>query len=76
MRSAGFEAVSTVDRNVWYAEVSAREVAAIEGPLKDGIVAVSSPEIHARWLAARRQLAEATRRGALRPTHLRGRRPL
>jgi len=76
MRDAGFEAVSTVDRNAWYAEVSAREVAAIEGPLRDGIIAVSSPEIHARWLAARKQLAEATRRGALRPTHLRGRRPL
>lgn len=76
MRAAGFEAVSTVDRNAWYAEVSAREVAAIEGPLRDGIIAVSSPEIHARWLAARQQLAEATRRGALRPTHLRGRRPL
>jgi len=76
MRDAGFEAVSTVDRNAWYAEVSAREVAAIDGPLRDGIIAVSSPEIHARWLAARKQLAEATRRGALRPTHLRGRRPL
>lgn len=76
MRDAGFEAVSTVDRNAWYAEVSAKEVAAIEGPLRDEIIAVSSPAIHARWLAARRQLAEATRRGALRPTHLRGRRPL
>jgi hypothetical protein len=75
MRAAGFEAVATVDRNAWYADVSAREVAAIEGPLRDQIVAVSSPEIHGRWLAARRQLAEATRRGSLRPTHLRGRRP-
>lgn len=75
MRNAGFEAVSTVDRNAWYAEISAREVAAIEGPLCAEIISVSSPEIHARWLAARKQLAEATRRGALRPTHLRGRKP-
>jgi phosphoethanolamine N-methyltransferase len=75
MRAAGFEAVATVDRNAWYADVSAQEVAAIAGPLRDQIVAVSSSEIHGRWLAARRQLAEATRRGSLRPTHLRGRRP-
>jgi len=76
MQAAGFEGVSTVDRNAWYAKVSAQEVAAIDGPMRAQIIAVSSPEIHARWLAARRQLAEATQRGALRPTHLRGYRPL
>lgn len=75
MREAGFDGVETRDRNAWYAEVSAQEVAAIEGPLREQIVAVSNPEIHSRWLAARRALAEATRHGSLRPTHLRGYRP-
>jgi len=76
MRDAGFEGVSTVDRQPWYATVSAQEVAAIEGRLRGEIIAVSSPAIYARWLDARRALAEAVGRGALRPTHLRGYRPL
>ncbi len=75
MREAGFESVETRDRNAWYAEISAQEVAAIEGPLRERIIEVSSAEAHERWSAARRALAEATAGGALRPTHLRGRRP-
>jgi phosphoethanolamine N-methyltransferase len=75
MRAAGFENVATVDRNAWYAEISAQEVAAIEGPLRDQVIAVSSEEIYDRWLNARRALAEAVAHGALRPTHLRGRKP-
>jgi len=75
MRAAGFEAVETRDRNAWYAGVSAQEVAAIEGPLRERIIAVSSPEAYERWSGARRALAAATAGGALRPTHLRGRRP-
>ncbi len=73
MREAGFKNVATVDRNTWYVEVSAQEVAAIEGPLRDQVIAVSSEEIYQRWLGARRALAEAVANGALRPTHLRGR---
>jgi SAM-dependent methyltransferase len=76
MRDAGFEGVSTFDRQPWYATVSAQEVAAIEGPLRAEIIAVSSAAIYERWLGARRALAEAVGRGALRPTHLRGYRPL
>ncbi len=72
MRNAGFVDVATVDRNAWYAEVSAEEVAAIEGPLRDQVIAVSSEAIYERWLSARRALAEAVAHGALRPTHLRG----
>jgi len=75
MRDAGFEDVETRDRNAWYAEVVKGEVAAIEGPLRQRIIEVSSEEAYDRWSAARRALAEATRGGALRPTHLRGRRP-
>jgi hypothetical protein len=75
MNESGFEAIETRDRNAWYAEISAEEVAAIEGPLREQIIAASSQEAYGQWLAARRALAEATAGGALRPTHLRGRRP-
>ncbi|HUG61204.1 MAG TPA: hypothetical protein VMP03_05130 [Methylomirabilota bacterium] len=49
----------TVDRNAWYARVSGEEVAAIEGPLRAEIIAVSSVETYDRWLEVRRQLAMA-----------------
>lgn len=73
MRAAGFEDVTSVDRNAWYADVCAAEVTAIEGPLRDEVIAVSSEEIYERWLGARRALAEVVGNGTLRPTHLRGR---
>jgi SAM-dependent methyltransferase len=75
MRDVGFEGVATKDRNAWYAELSAQEAAAIEGPLREQIIEVSDRETYAGWLLVRRQLAEATRTGSLRPTHLRGVRP-
>jgi SAM-dependent methyltransferase len=76
MRAAGFEEVGTVDRNVWYADVSAKEAAAIAGPLRDQILAVSDVETYERWRDGRRALADATAHGALRPTHLRGRKAI
>src|SRR3546814_11986053 len=48
MRESGFEAVTTVDRNAWYAEVSAGEAAAIAGPLRDEIIAASDVAPHER----------------------------
>jgi phosphoethanolamine N-methyltransferase len=75
MREVGFEDAETKDRNAWYAELSAQEAAAIEGPLREQIIEVSDRETYESWLIVRRQLAEATRSGGLRPTHLRGVRP-
>ena len=75
MREVGFECVQAFDRNAWYAEVSAREVAEIEGPLREQIIEVSNVETYESWLIVRRQLSAATRSGGLRPTHLRGIRP-
>ena len=75
MRSCGFSQVTTRDRNAWYAEVSAQEAAAIAGPLREQIIAVSDVETYERWRDARQALAVATRNGSLRPTHLRGRKP-
>lgn len=76
MREAGFQDVSSVDRNAWYAAICAAEVAAVEGPLRDEVIAVSSEETYKRWLGARRALSEVVSNGTLRPTHLRGKRPL
>lgn len=75
MRDCGFTDVTTRDRNAWYAEVSAREAAAIAGPLRERIIAVSDVETYRRWRDARQALAVATRNGSLRPTHLRGHKP-
>jgi hypothetical protein len=75
MREVGFEDAETKDRNAWYAELSAQEATAIEGPLREQIIEVSDRETYEGWLVVRRQLAEATRSGGLRPTHLRGVRP-
>lgn len=75
MRQAGFELVETRDRNAWYAEIAPLEVARIEGPLRDKIIAVSNAETYERWLAIRRSLAAAAKSGGLRPTHLRGYNP-
>ncbi|HEY9539975.1 MAG TPA: methyltransferase domain-containing protein [Kiloniellaceae bacterium] len=75
MRESGFAEVVTRDRNAWYAEVSAGEAAAIAGPLREQIIAVSDRATYERWRDGRRALAEATRKGSLRPTHLRGKKP-
>ncbi len=72
---AGFDDVSSTDRHAWYAPIAAQEVEAIEGPLRDDIIAVSDVETHEKWLSTRRGLAEATKSGGLSPTHLRGVKP-
>jgi phosphoethanolamine N-methyltransferase len=76
MRESGFAEVATRDRNAWFKEVSAREAAAIAGPLREQIIAVSDVQIYERWRDGRKALAEATAQGSLRPTHLRATRPL
>jgi phosphoethanolamine N-methyltransferase len=76
MREAGFDRVETRDRNAWYAELAAQEVAEIEGPLREQILEVCDAETYEHWLKVRRALAEATASGGLRPTHLRGYRPM
>jgi phosphoethanolamine N-methyltransferase len=72
MRDAGFERVSTIDRNAWYAPLTVREVEQLEGPLRDRIIEVSDEATHKRWLKMRRALRDSVGVGALRPTHLRG----
>jgi SAM-dependent methyltransferase len=75
LRAAGFIEVATRDRNAWYKEIATRDLALIEGALRDDLIAASSLSIYTEWLAMRRSQTAAVVAGALRPTHLRGRRP-
>ena len=72
MTAAGFDRVSTRDRNAWYADLSRFELEQIEGPLRDELIAAVGEEIYDHWRQVRRALAGAAASGALRPTHLRG----
>jgi hypothetical protein len=72
MTAAGFERVSTRDRNSWYAELSRQELNQVEGPLRDQSIDAFGEEIYAHRVLVRRALADAVAVGALRPTHLRG----
>lgn len=75
MRDAGMAQVSSRDRNVWYAEVSRQEVRDLEGPLREAVLAVVDEVTYTHWLQVRRALADSVAAGAMRPTHLRGRKP-
>ena len=72
MRQAGFEQVSTLDRNAWYASNSAAEYRQLEGPLRERILEVADEEVYEHWMKVRRAFRDSAAVGALRPTHLRG----
>ena len=75
MRTAGFQDVSTRDRNAWYAVLAEEEARQVAGPLREQLVEAAGEEIYAHWVKVRRGLADATKAGGLRPTHLRGKKP-
>jgi SAM-dependent methyltransferase len=76
MRRAGFADVATRDRNAWYAAWARRDVEAMAGPLKGELTALLGEAGYAEGLEVRRANAEAAREGSLRPTHLRGLKPM
>jgi len=76
LQDCGFEAVTTLDRNAWYADLAAREVKKVEEELYDDLVQEVGAEIMQEWLQIRRHLAEAARLGGLCPTHLRAVKPV
>lgn len=75
LQQAGFIHVSTRDRNAWYADLAAEQLALIEGPLREQLIAASSPAIYEGWVRMRRAQTAAVKAGAMRPTHLRGVKP-
>ena len=72
MQQAGFEKVSTLDRNAWYASNSAAEYKQLEGPLRNRILEVVDEEVYQHWMKVRQAFRDSASVGALRPTHLRG----
>ncbi len=74
MRDAGFLEVASRDRNAWFADLLRYELEQIEGPLRGRIVEVAGEALTEHWTTIRRAMTEAAAVGALRPTHLRGRR--
>ena len=75
MQEAGFKAASLINRNSWYEPVTIAEVNALEGPLKEKIIAVSDIETYNYWINVRKSLRDVVISGDLRPTHLRGVKP-
>ena len=76
LRNVGFTDVSSVDRNGWYSEVTKQEVRNLEGPLRERLLEVVDEDVYQRWLELRRALRNAVNDGSLRPTHLRGFKPV
>jgi len=75
MTAAGFEDVSTRDRNAWYAQVSRYDLDQVKGPMRDRLIDAAGEEIYQHWLKVRQAHVDAVAVGALRPTHLRGFKP-
>ncbi len=72
MENAGFEKVSTVDRNAWYAAMAAMEYEQLQGPLREKILEIVDLEVYQHWVKVREAFRDSAAVGALRPTHLRG----
>jgi hypothetical protein len=72
MSEAGFDMVSSANRNAWYKPITVDEVQQLEGPLRDRIVEASDEDTYHHWLKVRKALRDSVATGALRPTHLRG----
>ena len=75
LKVAGFENVSTRDRNAWFADISNHEIMQIEGPLKQQLIEAVGEELWSHWIKVKRAMADAASAGGLRPTHLRGFKP-
>ena len=76
MSQAGFERVTSQDRNAWFAEKSAEEVRQIEGPLRQQLIDAVGDEIVLGWTVVKKAMADAAAAGGLRPTHLLGFKPI
>jgi phosphoethanolamine N-methyltransferase len=76
LRSAGFTQIEVRDRNAWYCDLARRELAAMQGHMREGIVARIGPERARHFLANWRQMVCVLERGELRPGHMRARKPL
>lgn len=72
---AGFSEVELEDRNRWYQAEAQRELAKLDGPLRDEFVHRHGEEAMDKEIAFWRVLVQALERGVLRPGHVRARKP-
>jgi phosphoethanolamine N-methyltransferase len=75
LAAAGFTDIEVRDRNAWYLELARRELAALEGPLREEVTGRIGAARTAHFVANWRQLVLVMERGELRPAHLWARRP-
>ncbi len=75
VKSAGFVDVSLEDRCEWYHVEATQELARLQGPLRDRFLSDLGQEVYDGTLKFWEVLVEATRRGVLRPGHIRARNP-
>ena len=73
LAATGFTEIAVVNRNEWYREVAARELADMEGPLYDKGVAAAGRAETDRNIEIWRAMVPALEIGELCPHHLRGR---
>ena len=75
LRSVGFTELEVRDRNAWYCDLARRELAAMEGDLRDDIVKRIGAERAGHFLANWRQMVRVLERGELRPGHIKAHKP-
>jgi len=75
VEAAGFADVRTTDRTKWYAETCRREQDALRGEIGTRSENIIGQEGVAEWHARREPMRVAAEARALRPTHIRARRP-
>jgi len=75
LRDAGFDYVRMRDRNQWFRARTSEENAALAGELRPDLERIMGAEGAEHTLTVRRALEAAAWSGALRPTHIRAKKP-
>lgn len=75
MQAAGFEDVELVNRNPWYVEVAAQELAWLTGPERPGLETRHGADFIAHQIGTWSKLVVVLRSGEHCPHHIRARKP-
>ncbi|HUF43963.1 MAG TPA: methyltransferase domain-containing protein [Aestuariivirgaceae bacterium] len=75
LQAAGFRDIRLTDRNPWYCEQAAAELALLEGDLYDRAVAAAGRDVVDHNIGTWRAMLVVLRTGEHCPHHLRGRKP-
>jgi len=73
LRTVGFADIEVRDRNAWYFDLARRELSAMEGDLRYGIIKRIGSERASHFMANWRQMVRVLERGELRPGHVKTR---